>query len=147
LLHILVYSNIVKGKTPNWMGDPDAKHCFTYTPDAARATAMLGNTPEAYNQVWHLPTNIHGLTGREYVSIFAAETKSADKLSVVPLWMVKILGWFMPLMKELPEMMYQYDRDYLFDSSTFERKFNFKPTPYQQGIRQMIEAETKKAPL
>ncbi len=147
LLHMLVYSNIIKGKTPNWMGDPDTKHCFTYTPDAAKATALLGNTPEAYNQVWHLPTNIHALTGREYVSLLAAETKTPDKLSVVPLWMVKLLGLFMPLMKELPEMMYQYDRDYLFDSSKFEKKFNFEPTSYKAGIRQMIEAETKKAPV
>lgn len=147
LFHILVYSNIIKGKTPNWMGDPDAKHCFTYTPDAAKATALLGNTPEAYNQVWHLPTDIHALTGKQYTSIFATETKSPDKLSVVPLWMVKLLGIFIPMMKELPEMMYQYNRDYLFDSSKFERKFNFKPTTYTQGIKQMIAAGTKKAPV
>jgi hypothetical protein len=35
------------------------KHSFIYTPDAAKATAILGNTPDAYNQVWHLPTDDH----------------------------------------------------------------------------------------
>lgn len=146
LFDILVYSNIKKGKAPNWMGDPTKRHSFTYTPDAAKATALLGNTPEAYNQVWHLPTDRNALTGKEYVSIFARETKTRDKLMVVPPWMIKAMGLFVPTMKELPEMMYQYDRDYLFNSAKFEKRFNFKPTPYLEGIKQTIAAETKKAP-
>jgi hypothetical protein len=33
-------------------------------------------------------------------------------------------------------MLYQYDRDYIFDSSKFEKEFNFTPTPYKEGIHQ-----------
>lgn len=144
IFHLLIYASIMKGQKSKWMGNPDKKHCFTYTPDAARATALLGNTPDAYNQVWHLPTDIHGLTGREYVSIFAKELKVPNKLMVVPVWMLKIMGWFSPLMRELPEMMYQYDRDYIFDSSKFEGRFGLKPVSYNEGIKHMIAAETKK---
>ena len=57
-----VYKNIKKGKTPNWFVSADKKHSFTFTPDAAKATALLGNTPDAYNQVWHLPVSAPALS-------------------------------------------------------------------------------------
>jgi len=38
------------------------------------------------------------------------------------------------------EMMYQYDRDYFFDSSKFDKRFNFKTTTYQEGVRITVES-------
>jgi nucleoside-diphosphate-sugar epimerase len=136
----MVYKNLKKGKSANWFIDADKKHSFTYTPDAARATALLGNTPDAFNQVWHLPTDINTLTGREFIGLFAKEMKTSNKVSVMPILLLKIIGIIMPIMKEMPEMMYQYDRDYFFNSSKFDKRFNFTTTTYQEGVRQTVEA-------
>lgn len=134
-----VYKNILKGKRPNWFLDADKKHSFTFTPDAARATALLGNTPDAYDQVWHLPTDKNTLTARQMAELFALEMKVQPKdMFVLPMWALKLLGLFMPLMREMPEMMYQYDRDYFFDSSKFEKRFDIRATSYQQGARETI---------
>ncbi len=134
----MVYKNIKKGKRPNWFMDADKKHSFIYTPDAAKATAILGNTADAFNQVWHLPTDDQVLTGREIVSLFNREMEASKKVMVVPMFMIRLLGIFIPFMREMPEMMYQYDRDYIFDSSKFVRRFSFKPTSYEDGIRQVV---------
>ena len=136
----MVYKNLKKGKRANWFVDADRKHSFTYTPDAARATALLGNTPDAYNQVWHLPTDKNSLTGREFINLFAREMKCSGKVSVMPVWMLKILGLFIPILGEMPEMMYQYDRDYFFDSSKFDNRFSFSTTTYQDGVKNTVEA-------
>jgi nucleoside-diphosphate-sugar epimerase len=53
--------------------------------------------------------------------------------------MIKIVGFFVPLVKEIYEMLYQNEADYIFDSSKFEKAFNFTPTPYQAGIKTTIE--------
>jgi nucleoside-diphosphate-sugar epimerase len=135
----MVYSNLKKGKRANWFCDADKKHSFTYTPDAARATALLGNTPDAYNQVWHLPTDKNSLTGREIIGLFAGEMNSSGRVSVMPVWLVKTLGLFIPILREMPEMMYQYDRNYFFDSSKFDKRFKFTTTTYQEGVRQTVE--------
>src|SRR5690606_9268981 len=66
-----VITSLSKGKTAYWLGRSDMKHAFTYTPDAGKATAILGNTPEAYGQVWHLPTAPNPLTGKQWVEAFA----------------------------------------------------------------------------
>jgi nucleoside-diphosphate-sugar epimerase len=134
----VVYKNIKKGKKPNWFIDSNKRHSFTYTPDAAKATALLGNTPDAYNLVWHLPTDHSPITGKEIIALFAREMHAKNAVFVLPMWLLKLLGLFMPLMREMPEMMYQYDRDYFFDSSKFEKRFNVKPTSYEEGVKQTV---------
>lgn len=135
----VVYKNFKKGKAANWFINADKKHSFTFTPDAARATALLGNTPDAYNQVWHVPTDPEALTGREMVSLFAKEMNAKNKVSVMPMWMLKVAGWFVPFMREMPEMMYQYDRDYIFDSAKFTKRFpDFRVTRYAEGVKQVV---------
>lgn len=134
----MVYKNIKKGKRPNWFMDATKKHSLIYTPDAAKATALLGNTEDAYNQVWHLPVDKNPLTGNEIIALFNKEMDASGKLMVIPMFMIRMLGIFIPIMREMPEMMYQYDRDYVFDSGKFEKRFNFKPTTYMEGIKQTV---------
>ncbi|HEY9489097.1 MAG TPA: NAD-dependent epimerase/dehydratase family protein [Chryseosolibacter sp.] len=134
----VIYKNLKKGKRANWFIDLDKKHSFTYTPDAAHAVALLGNTADAFNQVWHLPTDKDALTGRQMAELFMKEMNVNSKVSVLPMWMIKFIGLFIPLMREMPEMMYQYDREYIFDSSKFENRFGIKPTTYQQGVKEIV---------
>ena len=49
--------------------------------------------------------------------------------------MIRIAGWFDPLVSESYEMLYQSDAPYLFDSSKFVMEFGFAGTPYADGIR------------
>ena len=141
VLNETVYKNLKKEKKANWLGSDHYKHSFTYTPDAGKATALLGNTDDAYNQVWHLPTAGNPPTGKEWIEAFAREMEVAPKYQVAGKTLVKILGWFNPVMRELHEMLYQYDRDYVFDSSKFDQRFDFNTTPYDKGIRQVVQDE------
>lgn len=138
-LMLVVHDNFKKGKKANWFSTVDKIHSFTYTPDAAKATALLGNTSDAYNQVWHLPTDSQKLTGRDFIHLIASEMKMPAKFSVLPKWLVKLLGLFIPFLREMPEMMYQYEEDYFFNSSKFEKRFSVKPTTYKEGIENSIE--------
>ena len=56
--------------------------------------------------------------------------------------MIKAMGIFNPLMRELGEMLYQYDRDYIFDSTKFEKAYDFTPTPYPEGARRVVQGST-----
>lgn len=139
-----VFNNLSKGKKADWLGSVNYKHSFTYTPDAAKATAILANSEDSYNQVWHLPTAQNPFTGEEWISHIAEHLNAKPNYRAVPKMMVKILSLFIPIMKELYEMMYQYDRDYIFDSSKFETKFNIKPTSYLEGIKEIVKEDYNK---
>jgi nucleoside-diphosphate-sugar epimerase len=139
-----VYKNLVQGKKPQWFCNPHKVHSFTYTPDAGKGTAMLGNTPDAFNQIWNLPTDATSLTGKDWINLFTAAMNLPDKgVQAIPKWMLKTLGLFIPIMKEFHEMAYQYDRDYFFDSSKFNNHFNFIPVKPENGIKATLAAMQK----
>ena len=112
---------------------------FTFTPDAAKATALLGNTESAFNQVWHLPTSAP-LSGKQWIEKVASELGVEPKTQVASEFIVRVLGLFNPIMKEFIEMLYQWNHDYNFDSSKFETVFNLKPTHADEAIKQIIKA-------
>lgn len=136
-----VFKNLSVGKKANWLGSLKYKHAFTYTPDAGKATALLGNTEDAYNQVWHLPTAADPPTGAQWIEMIAREMGVEPRYQVAPKWMVRLMGLFMPTMKELVEMMYQYENDYVFDSTKFETRFDVHPTSYEDGIRETVATD------
>lgn len=136
-----VFKPVSRGTTANWLGGDSFKHSFTYTPDAGKATALLGNTPDAYNETWHLPTAPDPYTGKEWVENIAKEMGKKPKYRTANKFMVRLLGMFIPEMRESVEMMYQYDRDYIFNSDKFEERFNIKPTPYKDGIREVVKRD------
>jgi len=138
-LNEAIYKNLKAGKKANWFCSGNHLHNFTFTPDAAKGTALLGNTESAYNQVWHLPT-VAPITGKQWIEKIAKELGVEPKIQVAPKFIVQVLGLFNPLMKEFVEMLYQFDRDYNFDSSKFETVFKIKPTPIDEGIRQIVKA-------
>ena len=133
-----VFKPLNAGKKANWMSSVKFKHSFTYTPDAAKATAILGNSDKAYNQVWHLPTADNPMTGKEWIETIAKEMGAKPGYQVATRIIVKIMGLFVPVMREMPEMMYQYDRDYVFNSDKFRDQYGMLPTPYIEGIREII---------
>ena len=144
MLTEMVFKPLSNGKKANWLSSLNFRHSFTYTPDAGRATALLGNSAKAYNQVWHLPTANNPFTGKEWIETISKELGVKPRIQVASRLIIKILGLFMPLMREMPEMMYQYDRDYVFNSDKFNSHFDFKTTPYLEGIKAIVKSDYQK---
>lgn len=135
----IVYDRLKKGKKAQWFCNADKIHSYGFVPDLAKGTAILGNTESAFNQIWNLPTSSEKTTGRKWVQLFANEMNQKPTFTILPNWLLKTIGIFMPIMKELAEMNYQYDRDYFFDSSKFNEHFNFKPTTNEMAVKQIVE--------
>jgi nucleoside-diphosphate-sugar epimerase len=129
-----VFSRLRAGKTPQWIGDPLAVHTFTFTPDAGRATAMLGQRDEAFGQTWHLPTCAESITGAGFTRLACELAGRPDALQVAPRWMLHLMGYFVPALRENREMMYQFEHDYRFDSSRIGAAFGLTATPWRNGI-------------
>lgn len=131
----LVFQRLVKGQRAQWLVNADVVHSFTYVPDAARALALLATDDSSWNQVWHLPTASPAITGAEFIRRAAAVLQKPAQFQVLPAWMIRLGGLFDRTTAELHEMLYQYAYDYRFDSSKFEKTYNFRPTSYEEGIQ------------
>ena len=143
MLMTLIYKNLASGKKAQWLFNVKVKHSYIYVPDAGKATALLGNTPAAYNQIWNLPTDRNSMTAEHWIDLFAKEMGKSSKFQLIPTWMVRMLGIFIPFMKELYEMRYQFDREFFFDSTKFENYFKYKPTTYSDGVKEILSQLAK----
>jgi len=133
--NLLVFEPLSRKKTASWLVNDSVPHSYTYTPDAAQSLIQLTERDTAWNQTWHVPTAPNPLTGKEFISLAAKEFGAAPKHRVLSRPVLRLAGWFDPLVAESYEMLYQSDSPYLFDSSKFAGEFGFAGTPYAEGIR------------
>lgn len=138
-VNAMVFDNIRKGKKLQWLINDEVKRVYIFTPDAARATALLGNTPTAYNQTWHLPAADEDMNGKKFIALTSELYGKELKYSVLNKFMVKLAGLFIPFVKETVELLYQYEQDYNFSSDKFKKAFpDFAITSYREGIAEII---------
>ena len=138
--NILVFDPLAKGAKASWLVDDRVAHSFTFTPDAAASVAMLAESDAAWQQTWHLPTAPKPPTGRELVRMVANEFKVERRLRVLGRGMLGVAGLFNGDVRELREVLYQYDAPYVFDSTKFVSAFGVEPTSYAAGVRQTAAA-------
>ena len=132
---LLVFDRMKNGNSAQWLINPNVPRSFNYTPDAAEALYILATDDKAVGQVWHLPA-ADPLTGKEFVKLAAGFMKGSAKVSVLPKWLLKVIGLFDPFMKEAYEMNYQNEFPLHFSSARFENVFTFTPTSYAEGIKE-----------
>jgi len=133
--NVLVFEPFARKQKASWLVNDSVPHSYTYTPDAARSLVQLAERASAWNQTWHVATTPNPLTGKEFITLAAKECGVTPKYRVLSRPMIRIAGWFNPLVGESYEMLYQSDSPYLFDSSKFAREFGFPGTSYADGIR------------
>lgn len=129
----------LKGKTAQLFGRLDLPHTFSYINDMGRALVLLGESPEAFGQVWHLPNDQPTITQREVMELVFAETGKPARMYGVRDWMLRLLSPFWSVAREGREMLYQFEQPFVVDSSQFDKAFQLKPTPLPQAIYETVE--------
>jgi nucleoside-diphosphate-sugar epimerase len=127
------YERLLAGKSVECFGDPDLPHSYTFADDVAAALATLGTDARAANRIWHLPTPPAEST-RKLSERLAAGLGRSARLSKVPRWLLQTAGVFSPMMREMVEMMYQFEVPYVLDDSEFRRVFGQSATPIERAV-------------
>ncbi|REC65267.1 NAD-dependent dehydratase [Chryseobacterium flavum] len=134
----LVFNAIKEDKKLKVPLRDDKLRSLIWTPDASRATALIGNTPDAYGQTWHLPVDDHKLNYKEFIALASEIYGKELKYLVIPKLAFSIGSLFNKNAKELLELLPRYQYDNLFDDSKFRKRFpEFHVTSYRQGIEQI----------
>ncbi len=137
--NVLVFDKLAKGAKANCLLSDSTKHSFTFTPDAAHSLVLLADSESSWNQTWHVPTAPDPPTGKEFIRLAANALETRPRYRVLTRPMLGVAGWFDPTVRELREMLYQYEFDYVFDSTKFETAFRVHPTSCSEGVRKTAE--------
>jgi nucleoside-diphosphate-sugar epimerase len=134
-----VFPPALKGKAANFAGNLDAPHTATYIKDFGRAMAVLGERDDALGQTWHVPNDCPEITQRQFGEMIFRSLGKSAKLSSTGRAMMALGGLFIPAARESLEMMYEFEKPFVVDSSKFERAFGVCATPMEQAIAETVE--------
>lgn len=125
---------VLEGRAVRVFGNPDMPHSWTYAPDIAAALATLGTDPRAWGRAWHVPTN-PPLSQREMLGAIARIGVAPEpRLQTLPGWALGALGLFVPFLRELEEVRYQFERPFVVDSTDYQTTFGVAPTPMHDAL-------------
>lgn len=120
---------LLRGKPVSTLGNPDAAHSWTYLPDVARALVEVAGEERAWGRPWHVPTG-RAQSVREMVDRLAAQAGTGPAtVRRIPPAVLGVASLFSPLIRELKEIRYQFDRPFVVDSSAYEAAFAVRATP------------------
>jgi nucleoside-diphosphate-sugar epimerase len=134
-----VFPNLLAGKAVQLLGNPDVPHAFTYAPDFARALLMIGGAEdEDYGQAWHVP-NAPARTQREVITLLGELTGRQVKIRSLRRRVLLVLALFSPMLRELKELMHQWELPYRVDHSKWADRFGDAHTPLEEGLQATLD--------
>jgi nucleoside-diphosphate-sugar epimerase len=133
-----IAEKLVKGQRAQLLLRDDRVHSLTYIPDAGRAVAALGQQADAFDAIWHMPTDPNALTGAQLVESIGALLGKEARLTVLPKLLLRMVGLFDGTVRGLLEMSYQFEKDYRVDSSKIARAYGLTATPMRQGLAEHL---------
>jgi nucleoside-diphosphate-sugar epimerase len=137
------WPRVLAGKTAYSPYPLDAVHTYHYIPDVAAGLAALGCAePDVYGRPWMLPCAPPG-TLRELVARLSATLGRDIKAGQLPRWALKAAGVFMPIMRELNEMLYQWDEPFVVDDARFRQRFGLLPTSVEAAAASTVAWATR----
>ncbi|MFD4398214.1 NAD-dependent epimerase/dehydratase family protein [Kitasatospora sp. NPDC058478] len=133
-----VMPGLLKGRSIAVLGDPDAPHSWTYLPDVARALAEVAGEERAWGRAWHVPT-APALPVRAMVERLAAQA-GVGPVAVrrLPQALLGAAGLFSPLLRELREVRYQFDRPFVVDACAYEAAFAVRATALEEQVEATV---------
>jgi nucleoside-diphosphate-sugar epimerase len=134
----IVFYNLLQGKPAQIAGSATIPHTYTYVPDFGKALVILGERDDADGRAWHVPNDMPRMTQGEMIQMIAEEMGGKARIQAAGKLMMAMIGLFVPEVKESVEMMYEFEKPFVVDSSKFEKTFGMKATPMHEAIKETV---------
>jgi nucleoside-diphosphate-sugar epimerase len=133
-----VFAAAIAGKPAEAISQLDVLHSYTYIGDLGEALVRVAETDEAYGRAWHVP-NAAPLSQREVLTLLFAELGLPPKISLINGTALRLAGLFIPAAREMIELLYEFQRPFIVDSSAYVAAFGGHATPIRTGLQQTLD--------
>jgi len=136
-----VFAHALKKKALHYIGNADVPHQFVFTKDAAEIIVMLmmANDKLRPYDVFNYGGQTF-TTAREFLHTIAQVADAPANVQVMKRWVVTVMAWFMPVMREVKEMLYLFENPVCLNDEKVKRTFpEFKPTPLTTAVAETLE--------
>jgi len=131
--------NPVKGKAATWLVDLDKKHSLMYICDAAKGMVTASENPNSFGQIFHVE-GAEPVTGREFITMIFQELNQEPNMKALSEKIIKILATFIPIVKELKELIYEWKHPFIIDGTKYASTFNtVEHTAHNIAIKETLD--------
>jgi nucleoside-diphosphate-sugar epimerase len=133
-----VVPRLLAGRGVTVMKSADTSHTWTATDDVARLLVTVSLDERAWGRPWHVPSN-PPRTQREAVGdLCRVAGLPPVKVKEHPDLLLRAMGLVSPMMRELPEVAYQFEHPFVLDSTAARETFGLAPTPWDDVLDAVI---------
>lgn len=129
---------LLKGKKAEMFGNLDALHSYTYVEDFGEALVRLALDERSLGKAWHVP-NAPAVTNKQFLELCADLAEVQPKYVLRGALAMKLAGLFIPPAREIPEILYEFDEDFVVNHSAYAAKFGDHATPLRESLSTTIE--------
>ena len=140
-----IFENALTGKAIPWLYNADIPHQTVYTPDAATIIGRLMTFAMERHPALSAPYTVWNYGGHTFESMrslftqLTGITRKPLTMTVYSKLFVKVMGWFIPVLREVKEMGYLYENTVLLDDSRIRLLFpDFTETPLTEALTQTL---------
>lgn len=130
---------LVAGRRARVLGSLDQPHTWTAVADVARLVVTVAQDERAWGRAWHVPS-APPRTQREALTDLAARAGVAPRLGSMPRPALRLAAVASPLVREVGEMLYQFERPFVLDSTAAQRTFGLTPTSWDEQVAAHVAA-------
>lgn len=133
-----VFPRVLAGKNAQVFGNPDQPHTYSYIPDIAAGLVTLGASDDADGRAWHLP-NPSTHTTRQFIALVADAAGTDAGVSAMPRPLVHLLALVNGDVREVKELLYEFEEPFVVDSTAYEKTFHHSATTLDEAIPRTVE--------
>ena len=133
-----VFGNAVQGKAIDFIGKLDKQHAAIYAADYGRAAVNLALSDNAYGETWHIP-HAPAITQQQFAELICKKLNQETKVRTMPNLLLNMLSLVSKQLKEVKEMKYEFEHDYLVNTSKYEDMFGSEVTSHEEAVKETVE--------
>jgi len=138
-LGVNFFAPLLASKTAWVIGDPDALHSWSFVPDVVSTLIAAGDYEGDWGRVWHVPGGAP-LSRRQIAAQINERHGCRGRVAAIPAWMLRALGLFSPMLREVEAVSYQFREPFVIDAAETERLLGVHATPWDEALALTVEA-------
>jgi hypothetical protein len=103
-----------------------------------RTMTRAAGVDTAHGRTWHVPSNAPRTQEQALTDVMAAAGRPASKVSQLPRIPLVAAAAFVPMVREINQLSYQWARPYVLDDSAARSHFSMQPTPWDEVCRRTV---------
>ena len=133
------FRRVLQSKKAMVVGDPNVIHSWSFIPDIVSTLVAASDFTGPWGRIWHVPSNLP-LSRHDIACQLNSRYGCVGRVAGYPQWVLRLLGYFSPMLREVEASSYQFQEPFVIDSRETEALLQIRATPWIEALALTAES-------